>query len=289
MEKEDALAFAHAHTTKSFSLSIFSWPSVLCLLDSGSCVLIASLCDPDCLFCLFLDASRPFARADRNPKKEIPKEEPERNRKTLRKEMAHSYRMGLAALALLGLMAMSTVVAQHVVYGGESRSLNAHEKALRDLVLKHARAWAEPKRADLAAVLHPAVVFAYPTAKLDYSQSMADFDVFVEYYTNTTVTIPRDGILIDWKVGRVSVNWKFSTYARSNGVRQVVNDVCLGVVRDGRFVQWLEYLDGRVKTMQAAGALSYGDGPDGILKPWPAFVPGKEQCRAVVTVSCPAA
>ncbi|AVK76138.1 NTF2 like domain containing protein [Pandoravirus neocaledonia] len=162
-------------------------------------------------------------------------------------------------------------------------------KALRDLVLKHARAWAEPSRADLAAVLHPDVVFAYPTARLDYDQSMADFDVFVEYYTNTTVTIPRDGILIDWKVSRVSVNWKFSTYARTNGVRQVVNDVCLGVVREGRFVQWLEYLDGRVKTMQAAGALSYDDGPDGILKPWPAFMPGKEQCRAVMSVSCPAA
>ncbi|QBZ80676.1 NTF2 like superfamily domain containing protein [Pandoravirus celtis] len=194
----------------------------------------------------------------------------------------------LGVLAMLGLMTAS-VSACGVEYGGEGRSLNAHEKALRDLVLRHAAAWATPSRSDLAAVLHPDTVFAYPTARLNYTQALADFDVFDAFFTNTTVTIPRDGILIDWKVGRVSVNWKFSTYARETGVRQVVNDVCLGVVADGKFVQWIEYLDGRVKIMQAAGVLSYDDGPDGILKPWPAFVPGKEGCRAVVTVSCPAA
>ncbi|AGO81963.1 hypothetical protein pdul_cds_72 [Pandoravirus dulcis] len=193
----------------------------------------------------------------------------------------------LALVALWALMA-APALACGVDYGGEGRSLNAHEKALRDLVLRHAAAWATPSRADLAAVLHPDAVFAYPTARLNYTQALADLDVFDAFYTNTTVTIPRDGILIDWKVGRVSVNWKFSTYARDTGVRQVVNDVCLGVVVDGKFTQWLEYLDGRVKIMQAAGALSYDDGPDGILKPWPAPVPGKEGCRAVVTVSCPA-
>lgn len=191
------------------------------------------------------------------------------------------------ALALLAL-AVASSSAQHVHYDGEGRSLNAHEKAIRDLVLRHAGAWANASGADLAAVLHPDVVFAYPTARLGYDQALADLDVFDAFYTNTTVTIPRDGILIDSKVGRVSVNWKFSTYSRSNGVRQVVNDACLGVIADGKFIQWLEFLDARVKILQAAGVLSYDDGPDGILKPWPAFVPGKENCRAAVTVSCPA-
>ncbi|QPB44460.1 hypothetical protein [Medusavirus stheno T3] len=174
-----------------------------------------------------------------------------------------------------------------VHYGGESRALNRKEMAIRNLVLKHANAWATPCRESFAQVLHPDVLFAYPTTKLDYASAMADFDTFVEYYTNTTVTIPRDGIIIDWKTGHVSVHWKFSTYSRGTGVRQVVNDACLGIVKDGKFVQWMEFLDGRVKTMQAAGVLSYEDGPDGVMKPWPAFMPGKEQCRAVVTVSCP--
>jgi hypothetical protein len=66
-----------------------------------------------------------------------------------------------------------------------------------------------------------------------------------------------------------------------------VNDICKGVARDGRFVEWLEFLDGRVKIGQDAGVLSHEDGPDAIQKPWPAFVPGKEQCRAVVTFACP--
>jgi hypothetical protein len=102
-----------------------------------------------------------------------------------------------------------------------------------------------------------------------------------------TGLVPRDGIIIDWRTGHVSVHWKFSTHSRETGVRQVVNDACLGIVRDGKFVRWMEFLDGRVKTMQAAGVLSYGDGPDGVMKPWPQFVPGKERCRAVVTISCP--
>ncbi|BBI30437.1 hypothetical protein QKT49_gp326 [Acanthamoeba castellanii medusavirus] len=174
-----------------------------------------------------------------------------------------------------------------VIYGGESRAFNKKERRIRDLVLKHAAAWATPCKGALEQVLHPDVLFAYPTTNLDYAGTMADFDVFVEYFTNTTVTIPRDGIIIDHKTGHVSVHWKFSTYSRATGVRQVVNDACLGIVCDGKFIQWMEFLDGRVKTMQAAGVLSYEDGPDCVMKPWPAFVPGKEQCRAVVTVSCP--
>lgn len=174
-----------------------------------------------------------------------------------------------------------------VEYGGESRVLNTKETRVRDLVLKHANAWTTPCRESLAQVLHPRALFAYPTTSLNYSASMADFDMFVEYYTNTTITIPRDGIIIDAETGHVSVHWKFSTYSRSSGVRQVVNDACLGVIKEGRFVEWLEFLDGRVKILQAAGVLSYDDGPDGVMKPWPAFMPGKEKCRAVVTVSCP--
>jgi hypothetical protein len=69
-------------------------------------------------------------------------------------------------------------------------------------------------------------------------------------------------------------------------VRQVVNDACLGIVQDGKFVQWMEFLDGRVKTMQAAGVLLRRR-PGWRHEAWPAFVPGKESCRAIVTVSCP--
>jgi hypothetical protein len=174
-----------------------------------------------------------------------------------------------------------------VIYRGESHTLNCHKRKICDLVLKHARAWAEPCHESFTWILHPKILFAYPTTKLDSAGEMADFDTFVQYFTNTMVTIPWDGIIINWKMGHVSVHWKFLTYLCETGVHQVVNDACLGIVCNGKFVQWMEFLDGCVKTMQAARVLSYGDGPDGVMKPWPAFVPGKESCHAIVTVLCP--
>jgi hypothetical protein len=148
-------------------------------------------------------------------------------------------------------------------------------------------AWTTPCRESLAQVLHPNALFAYPTTSLNYSASMSDFDLFVRHFTNTTITIPRNGLIIDAETGHVSVHWKFSTYSRSDGVRQAVNDAIVGIVSDGMFVEWLEFLDGRVKVMQAAEVLSSEDGPNGVMTPWPPYLPGKEQCRAVVTVSCP--
>ncbi|QHN71456.1 hypothetical protein [Mollivirus kamchatka] len=191
--------------------------------------------------------------------------------------------------ALLSLVAAMATVAngEGLIYGGESRRLNADEIFIRDLVLKHAWSWAYGCKSTFVDVIGRDIVFAYPTANLNYEQTLLDFDVFVETSTNTTITIPLDGIVSDWQLGIVYVTWKFETYSRSTGVRQVVNDICKGVIRDGQFVQWLEFLDGRVRFLQAAGILSYDDGPDGIIKPWPAFMPGKENCRGVVQPTCP--
>ncbi|ELR13814.1 uncharacterized protein ACA1_076670 [Acanthamoeba castellanii str. Neff] len=108
---------------------------------------------------------------------------------------------------------------------------------------------------------------------------MANFDTFVQYFTNTTVTILQDGIIINWKTGHISVHWKFSTYLSKTSVHQVVNNAYLGIMCDGKFVQWMEFLNGRVKMMQAARVLSYSNGPNGIMKPWPAFIPGKESMK----------
>ncbi|QIN54436.1 hypothetical protein [Cedratvirus kamchatka] len=176
---------------------------------------------------------------------------------------------------------------QHVVYGGESRKLTKCEKKIRNLVLKHARAWAEHRKDLLIEVLSKDVLFAYPSQSLNYQQTLADFDIFVQTTENNTqITIPRDGIVMDEKLGIVYLNWKFDS-TTIGGSRAVVNDICKGIIRNGEFVQWLEFLDGRVRFGQAAGVLSYSDGPDGVQKPWPIRNPGKEGCRAVVTWVCP--
>ncbi|SPN79562.1 NTF2-like domain-containing protein [Brazilian cedratvirus IHUMI] len=176
---------------------------------------------------------------------------------------------------------------QHVVYGGESRKLSKCEKKIRNLVLKHARAWGEHRKDLLIEVLSKDVLFAYPTQNLNYQQTLADFDVFVQTtQDNTQITIPRDGIVMDEKLGIVYLNWKFDSTTTS-GTRAVVNDICKGIIRNGEFVQWLEFLDGRVRFGQAAGILSYSDGPDCVQKPWPVYNPGREGCRAVVSWVCP--
>lgn len=175
----------------------------------------------------------------------------------------------------------------HVVYGGESFKLTRCEKKIRNLVLKHARAWAEQRKDLLLEVLHKNLIFAYPTQTLNYQQTLADFDFFVRTTEkNVRITIPKDGIVMNVNTGYVYLNWKFDSTA-IGGSRAVVNDICKGVIREGKFIQWLEFLDGRVRFGQAAGVLSYDDGPDGIQKPWPARLPGKENCRAVVTFVCP--
>ncbi|SOB74225.1 hypothetical protein BQ9231_00342 [Cedratvirus lausannensis] len=177
----------------------------------------------------------------------------------------------------------------NVIYGGESYKLTKCQRKIRNLVLTHARAWGEHRKDLLIEVLSPRVIFAYPSQTLNYQQTLLDFDIFVQTTENNTlITIPRDGIVINEKTGIVYLNWKFDS-TTIGGPRAVVNDICKGVVRDGQFVEWLEFLDGRVRFGQAAGVLSYSDGPDGIQKPWPIRNPGKENCRAVVTWVCPVA
>jgi len=206
--------------------------------------------------------------------------------------------VAIVGVLLAALMMITLASAQNVVYGGESQQnqFNNNEAKLRNAVLKYAGAWAKPNRTELAQVLASDVLVAYPSAKLNYAATLEAFDAFVAQYTNTTVVIPQGGIMADWKDRRVSVQWKFSTHARSTGVRQVVNAAIVGKMRavgNGnnkvvQVVEWLEFADaGRVPVLQAAGVLSYEDGADAVQKPWPAFVPGKEQCKAVVKAKCP--
>jgi hypothetical protein len=51
----------------------------------------------------------------------------------------------------------------------------------------------------------------------------------------------------------------------------VVSDAIIGKVKDGKFVVWKEYLDGRVKGMQAEGTLELEEGMEPF--PWPMRTP----------------
>ncbi|HIH41333.1 TPA: nuclear transport factor 2 family protein [Candidatus Woesearchaeota archaeon] len=131
------------------------------------------------------------------------------------------------------------------------------------LVQDHANAWKTSDLELLDSVLHEDVVFAYPGRRLNKNQTLEDLIYFREHFSDTEVYINR--IIVDGS--DVAVEWQFATTEIATGKRQVVSDGIIGELKDGKFIVWKEYLDGRVKTMQANGELAYEEGEEPF--PWP--------------------
>lgn len=141
---------------------------------------------------------------------------------------------------------------------GQEKKSDAYE-----MVIRHARAWEDGDREELAALLHEDAVFAYPGRRLNKSQALEDLDYFAGHFNDTHVYINK--IIIDGE--DVAVEWQFATTEIGTGERQVVSDAIIAKVKDGRFILWKEYLDGRVKMLQASGELRYEEGQEPF--PWP--------------------
>jgi ketosteroid isomerase-like protein len=137
------------------------------------------------------------------------------------------------------------------------------EKKIEDMVYKHARAWEIGDKDMLNEVLHEDVVFAYPGRRLNKEQTIDDLDYFSKHFEGTKVYIHN--IIIDDDL--VAVEWQFATTKTETGERQVVSDAIIGKVQDGKFIVWKEYLDGRVKLLQASGELWLEEGDEPY--PWP--------------------
>ena len=134
---------------------------------------------------------------------------------------------------------------------------------IEDLINLHAQAWIDGDAAMLDAVLHEDVIFAYPGRRLNKQQTIEDLEYFAKNFRDTKVYINK--IIIDGN--DLAVEWQFATTKISTGERQVVSDAIIGKVKDGKFVVWKEYLDGRVKLLQASGELHYEEGLEPF--PWP--------------------
>lgn len=156
-------------------------------------------------------------------------------------------------------------VALLAVLGAEALRY-AHGERVRDLVSQHARAWETGDEALLSSLLHEDVVFAYPGRRLTKVETLEDLRFFRDAYTDTKVYINE--IIVDGD--DVAVEWQFATTRKETGVREVVSDAIIGKLRDDQFVVWKEYLDGRVKGLQAEGALELEEGEEPF--PWPSKV-----------------
>lgn len=143
----------------------------------------------------------------------------------------------------------------------------ANDAYITELVAKHASAWQTGDAALLEAVLHEEVVFAYPGRRLNKAQTIEDLEFFKNNYRDTKVYVHR--IIIDGN--NVAVEWQFATTKNETGKREVVSDAIIAHVKDGKFDVWKEYLDGRVKGMQAEGTLELEEGKEPF--PWPMKIP----------------
>ena len=134
------------------------------------------------------------------------------------------------------------------------------------------------------------VEFAYPTSVVNGAEAaLADLALFCDQAENTSFYFPADSFYIDEGVGRIAAEVQFRTFQR--GARQVVNDVWIATVEDGRITILKEYLDGRVKDLQALGVLELEESPES-LTPWPPRTAEWEDCFPIVRAApinqCPA-
>ena len=140
---------------------------------------------------------------------------------------------------------------------------NPDKALITDLVEKHAEAWKTGNVQLLYDLLHDDVIFAYPGRRLNKAQTIEDLIFFNKSFKDTEVYINE--IIIDGN--NIAVEWQFATTSIEGGERQVVSDGIIGKVKDGKIILWKEYLDGRVKKLQASGELELDEGEEPF--PWP--------------------
>lgn len=162
-----------------------------------------------------------------------------------------------AHLAISGLALLA--IGAFLLY----QSSNNNEAKITQMVMNHARAWETGDVELLDSLLHAEVVFAYPGRRLDKEQTLEDLEFFRDAFEDTKVYVHT--IIVDGDM--LAVEWQFATTRKETGQREVVSDAIVGKVKDGKFIIWKEYLDGRVKDLQADGALELEEGEEPF--PWP--------------------
>lgn len=140
---------------------------------------------------------------------------------------------------------------------------NAHIEAVSGMVKDLARSWETGDEALLAELLSDDSVFAYPGRRLNKEQALEDIRYFKDNFSDTKVYI--NTIVVEGDA--VAVEWQFATTNNASGKREVVSDAVIAKVKDGKFTSWKEYLDGRVKGLQAEGKLLLEEGSEPF--PWP--------------------
>ena len=140
---------------------------------------------------------------------------------------------------------------------------SSEKEKIIEMVNLHATAWSDGDINLLDSLLSDDVIFAYPGRRLNKTQTIEDLSYFKEHYNDTQVYINK--IMVDGN--DLAVEWQFATTNIDTGQRQVVSDAIMARVEAGKFTVWKEYLDGRVKSLQASDELFLEEGEEPY--PWP--------------------
>ncbi|SEA15188.1 Ketosteroid isomerase-related protein [Rubrimonas cliftonensis] len=198
--------------------------------------------------------------------------------------MGSSSKRALAALSLGGAAlcgaAPAAEVRPGVEFAGKLAADGTTAAMAQALIFDFATSWAACDAQAMRRALAEDVAFSYPTtAHLGRDAALADLALFCEQAADTSFWFPADAFTIDAEAGRAAVEVQFRTFQR--GARQAVNDVWVVHFADGRITVLKEYLDGRVKDLQALGVLELDESPE-TLTPWPPRTAAWEACFPVV-------
>lgn len=154
-----------------------------------------------------------------------------------------------------------------VTYAGRMERPGTTRAKYQALLLDLAGVWAGCDADLMRRTLTPDVDFSYPTNRVrGIEAALASLAEFCAVATNRSLYFPADAFYIDVANQRIAAEVQFRV--TQNGNREVVNDVWVATIRDGRIAVIKEYLDGRVRHLQAQGVLTRDtDAP--FLTPWP--------------------
>lgn len=175
--------------------------------------------------------------------------------------------LSVLVLMLVPLEAGARAEAGPVHFEGLREKPGTPRGRLQAVVLDLAQVWAGCDAGLMDRLIAPDVDFSYPGRRIQGREAvLADLAGFCAVATERSIYFPKDAFYIDAARGRVAAEVQFRV--TQDGQRQVVNDVWILTVRKGRIAVIKEYLDGRVRHLQAEGVLELGeDAP--FLTPWP--------------------
>ncbi|ARO15032.1 hypothetical protein BVG79_01688 [Ketogulonicigenium robustum] len=182
--------------------------------------------------------------------------------------------------AMTAAPALAAEVRPGVFFDGTLETEGTQRATMQNLIFDIATAWAVCDRDAMANAITDDVSFSYPTSAVNGREAMmADLEAFCGAATDTSLYFPADAFYIDTETGRIAAEVQFRTFQRGN--RQVVNDVWIAHVADDKVNVIKEYLDGRVKDLQALGVLELEESPE-FLTPWPSRTDKWASCFPIV-------